>query len=158
MSDQMLSYPCQEVVGEGSLCGMPCDPGFVRCKEHRKYSDKRALAHMMEMAQDRILRKVDEALDGAVDMLIRLSTEAQNENARIQAIDKLLTLSGFANLKIDGQLATNIDPMERDKILIGLIKKAAEDEKKYAELEAKNKVVSGETDIIDAEVIDDTDS
>ena len=133
----LASYPCQEVVGEGHLCGMPCDPGFVRCREHKRQPDKAALANKLELAQERVLRRLESVLDDAVTNLIALATEARSEQVRLMAIDKVLTLTGFANLRIESNSNGTVDPQERDKILMEIVKTYVKDPNRIKELEAK---------------------
>lgn len=141
MAEDSPAYPCQKVTGDGQLCMEPCDPGFVQCRKHRQGIDRRGLATLLETAQERVLRRVESALDDAIDQLIELSTTARNESARIAAIDKLLTLAGFANIKIDAQVGVALDPQSRDQALIGIIQGLARDPDKLAELENKIKAI-----------------
>lgn len=155
VSETLLSYPCQHVVGEGQLCGMPCAAGFVRCSEHRQYSDKRALAHMLELAQDRVLRAVEEKIDEAVEQLVNVALHGPNQNAQMRAIETMLRLTGFVDLKIDVTGGAQIDPDERDKILMRLVSSLVKDEEKRSQLEVK--ILSLEQPIVDAEVVNDDD-
>lgn len=149
---ELASYPCQQVVGEGALCMEPCDPGFVRCSVHRQYSDKRALGHKLEMAQDRVLRKVESKIDEAVDAMIDIAVNGTQEASKLRAIENMLRLTGFVDLKIDMSTGAPIDPVDRDKVLLQLIQKHVKDESKLAQLQQK--VMERDTDIIDAEVIE----
>lgn len=142
MADEgALSYPCQAVTGPGELCGMPCDPGFTRCLEHRRNIPRREIIKMIEATQDKVLVRVNNALEAAVEELIRIATSAVSEADRIRAIDKLMTLGGFANVKIDAEVGVTLQPEERDKVLIKLIKEHANNPQKLEELEAKLNVI-----------------
>lgn len=136
---------------------MPCDPGFVRCSEHRQYSDRRALAAKLTIAQDRVLNRVEEALDEAINELIRLSVSAAREGDRLMATNMLLKLGGFEKLVIEGEAGVKIDPEERDQLLMRIFRKHVDDEQKQAELARKVALVN-DADIIDAEIVDDDSS
>ena len=135
--DSALAYPCQHVVGTGQLCGMPCDPGFVRCTEHRQALPRREIVKKLELRQDAVLLRVESALDDAVEELIRLATSAAAEGDRLRAIDKLLTLGGFANVKIDAEVGVTLAPEERDRVLVEMIRSYAQNPDKIDELERK---------------------
>jgi len=139
--NEELSYPCQHVIGDGQLCGLPCEPGFVRCLEHRQAVPRREIVKMLEHRQDTVLLRVESALDSAISELIRLATNAVSEGDRIRAIDKLLTLGGFANVKIDAEVGVTLNPDERDRVLVEMIKAYASNPDKIHELEAKLNVI-----------------
>ena len=96
---------------------------------------------MIEATQDKVLVRVNNALEAAVEELIRIATSAVSEADRIRAIDKLMTLGGFANVKIDAEVGVTLQPEERDKVLIKLIKEHANNPQKLEELEAKLNVI-----------------
>lgn len=74
-----------------------------------------------------------------------MSINARNESSRIQAIDKLLTLAGFANIKIDAQVGVSLDPQSRDAVLMRMIREMAENPDKLRELTEKSEIIDVES-------------
>lgn len=102
---------------------------------------RREIVKMLEHRQDTVLMRVESALDDAITELIRLSTNANSEADRLRAIDKLLTLGGFANVKIDAEVGVTLAPEERDRVLVEMIKVYAQNPDKIHELESKLNVI-----------------
>jgi hypothetical protein len=126
----------------------PCDAGFMRCSKHRERMTKRAMAVLLEGAQERVLRRVEQALDDTIDTIIDLSQNSRNDSVKLAASKELLTLAGFANIRIEGDVGVTLDPENRDAALLKMIQGLAHNPDKLLALEERSKV-------IDADVVDD---
>lgn len=131
-----LAVPCAAVLQAGTLCGAPCEPGHVRCAEHReRFVDARYARQALEAARARVILRLEERADdlagGLIDLALDTATTEDgafrvSTHSRVRALQTAFKLLGMDRLVVDVEETEEIGPRkaERDRRLIDLLERA----------------------------------